>query len=64
MSSARFEVDQGNQSIYTDVVVPWNGEDICLEFHHAKEPHTAKIAAYVMEKLQYYAIHYNLVPRA
>jgi hypothetical protein len=64
MSAARFEVDQGGQSIYTDVVVPWNGDDVYLEFHHAKEPHTAKIAAYIMEKLQYYAIHYNLVPRA
>ena len=32
-----------------------------LEFHHAKEPRAAAMAAYIMGKLQRYAIRFNLV---
>jgi hypothetical protein len=62
---ATFEVNQGGQSLYTDVIIPWGSEDLYVEFHHLSEAHckAASISAYIMEKLQYYAIQYNLVPR-
>ena len=62
-AKAEFEVNQGEQGLYTDVVLPWNGDDTCVEFHHAKEARASAMASYIMEKLQYYAIHYNLIPR-
>ena len=64
-STARFEVDLGEQRTFTDAVVELGGDDIYLEFHHLSEAQckASSIAAYIMEKLQYYAIHYNLIPR-
>ncbi|MDQ3822157.1 MAG: hypothetical protein M3321_02815 [Actinomycetota bacterium] len=63
LDNAAFEVDQGDGEIYTDVVVPTADGTEYLEFHHAADPRAAAIAAYIMTKLQYYAIRYNLVPR-
>lgn len=62
---ARFELDAGDQDLFTDVVVPFRGEEAYLEFHHVSEAHcrAATMSAYIMEKLQAYAIHYNIVPR-
>lgn len=62
---ARFEVDLGDQDVYVDAVVPLEAEDLHLEFHHLSPPNcnAAKMSAYVMEKLQNYAVHYNLIPR-
>lgn len=64
-SLGRFEVDLGGQAAFTDAVVPLDGDDLYLEFHHLSASHVgaASMASYIMEKLQYYAIHYNLVPR-
>ncbi|WP_421799823.1 hypothetical protein [Haliscomenobacter sp.] len=61
----KLEVDQGDQNLYTDAIIVVNGEEKYLEFHHlsSKNCKASKISSYIMEKLQYYAIHYNLVPR-
>lgn len=60
-----YEVDLGTQGAFADAVVALDGDDQHLEFHHlsAAQCKASSMAAYVMEKLQYYAIHYNLVPR-
>lgn len=62
---ATFEYDAGDQNLYTDAVVPWGDGDLHMEFHHLSAAHckAATISAYIMEKLQYYAIHHNLAPR-
>jgi hypothetical protein len=60
---ASFEVDQGEADLFTDAIVPLDQTDVYLEFHHIATPGAAAMAAYVMEKLQYYAIRFNLVPR-
>jgi hypothetical protein len=63
LENAAFEVDQGDGEVFTDVVVPTSSGDEYLEFHHAADPRAAAIAAYIMGKLQYYAIRFNLIPR-
>lgn len=63
LDGAAFEVDQGAGEVFTDAVVPTNSGDLYLEFHHASEARAAAMAAYIMGKLQRYAIRYNLVPR-
>lgn len=62
---AGFEVNLGEQNLYADVIAPWSDQDLYLEFHHLSgaKCKAASMAAYVMEKLQHYAVHYNLVPR-
>jgi hypothetical protein len=62
---ASFENDLGSQDVFADVVVPVDDGDAYLEFHHLSGGNckAAAMAAYIMEKLQYYAIHYNVVPR-
>ena len=60
---ASFEVDQGEADLFTDAIVPVGDTEVYLEFHHVARPSAAGMAAYVMEKLQYYAIRFNLVPR-
>jgi len=64
-SLGNFEVDLGEQNLYTDAVVPLGSDDLYLEFHHLSGAHCrpASIASYVMEKLRGYAIHHNIVPR-
>jgi hypothetical protein len=60
---ASFEIKHASGEVVTDAVVPVNDLDVHLEFHHVARPVASGISAYVMEKLQYYAIAYNLVPR-
>lgn len=55
LAHASFEVDQA--------AIPVGEADLYLEFHHAKEPRAAAMAAYIMGKLHRYAIRFNLVPR-
>ena len=64
-SEGAFEVDQGDQNSFTDAVIPLNGDDLYLEFHHLSEAHcrAASISAYVMDKLRTYAWHHNIIPR-
>ncbi|MDI1450779.1 hypothetical protein [Polyangium sp. 6x1] len=61
----KFEVDGGDGNLFTDAVATNSGEEIYLEFHHLSPENcvASKMASYIMEKLQMYAIHYNLVPR-
>jgi hypothetical protein len=60
-----FEVDAGEQNLFTDVIINWQEGKYYIEFHHLSEAHcnAAKIASYIMGKLQGYAIHYNVIPR-
>ena len=60
-----FEVDAGNQNLFTDVIVRWQDVKYYVEFHHLSEAHcnAAKMASYIMEKLRSYAIHYRIIPR-
>lgn len=64
-SLGSFEVDLGEQDIYTDAVIPLGANDLYLEFHHLSPAHAraASISSYVMEKLRTYAIRHNLIPR-
>ncbi len=64
-ANARFEVDAGAGEVFTDCVVSLAGDDLYLEFHHISPANctAARIAAYIMGKLQTYALHYNLIPR-
>ncbi|MBX3736905.1 MAG: hypothetical protein KF715_09470 [Candidatus Didemnitutus sp.] len=67
-SATQFEVDGGDQNLYTDVVLHRTGSASMatfLEFHHISEANCSAsgMAAYIMEKLRAYAIHYNLIPR-
>jgi hypothetical protein len=63
LDNAAFEVDQGMRELFTDVVTPTATGDEYLEFHHTSYPRAAAMASYIMGKLQYYAIRFNLVPR-
>ena len=60
-----FEVDAGEQNLFTDAIISWETKKHYLEFHHLSEEHcnAAKMASYIMGKLQRYAIHYNIIPR-
>lgn len=62
---AKFEVDLGYANAFADAVVPSGEIEYHLEFHHLSDAHckAASMAAYIMEKLQAYALHYNLIPR-
>jgi hypothetical protein len=64
-SLGNFEVDLGEQDVYTDAVIPLGADDLYLEFHHLSPAaaRAASIASYVMEKLRIYAIRHNIVPR-
>lgn len=64
-SLGSFEVDLGEQDVYTDAVIPLGANDLYLEFHHlsAQNARAASIASYVMDKLRVYAIRHNLIPR-
>ncbi len=61
--NAKFEAS--SDELITDVIIEVNENEFYLEFHHLskKNCRAAKMAAYIMEKLQTYAINYNLVPR-
>jgi hypothetical protein len=65
ISEVTFEVNAGNRNLFADAVVLVQNRKYTLEFHHLSEKHcnAAKMASYVMEKLQNYAIHYNIIPR-
>ena len=60
-----FEKNLGEGNAFADAVIPIDQIDVNLEFHHIKPElcKASKIAKYVMDKLQAYAIHYNLIPR-
>jgi hypothetical protein len=62
-SLGNFEVDQGERQVYSDAVIPTDIGDMHLEFHHIAEPSVAAMSAYIMGKLQEYAIRYNIIPR-
>ncbi|MBD2681343.1 MULTISPECIES: hypothetical protein [Nostoc] len=59
-----YEVDAGEQQLFTDAITQVKNREIYLEFHHLSSDNclAAKMAAYIMGKLQTYAIRYNLVP--
>lgn len=61
----RFEVDLGKANAFADAVIPSDGVEYHLEFHHLSEKQctASSIASYIMDKLQAYALHYNLIPR-
>jgi hypothetical protein len=65
LKKTRFEVDGGDQNLYTDVVLSQDAKELYLEFHHLSEANckAASMASYIMAKLRAYAIHYNLAPR-
>jgi len=60
---ASFEVHHPKGGLITDAVVPVGDADAYIGFHHVAKPGASALAAYVMEKLQYYAIQYNITPR-
>lgn len=64
-SEGSFEVDLGDANSFADAVIALDGEALHLEFHHLSPAHckASSIAAYVMEKVQTYAVNYNLIPR-
>lgn len=64
-SKGAFEVDLGDANAFADAVVPLDGEEIHLEFHHLSPEHckASTMSAYIMRKMQGYAINYNLIPR-
>lgn len=61
----RFEVDAGDQNLFHDTIIKVLNNDFYLEFHHLSPKNcvAAKMASYIMDKLQAYAIHYNLATR-
>ncbi len=61
----RFEVDAGEQNLYHDAIIKIASNELYLELHHLSPENcvAAKMASYIMAKLQAYAIHYNLAPR-
>lgn len=61
----RFEVDAGDQNLYHDAIIKVANNEFYLELHHLSPDNcvAAKMASYIMAKLQAYAIHYNLTPR-
>ncbi|GAA2522531.1 hypothetical protein GCM10010201_20740 [Pilimelia columellifera subsp. columellifera] len=60
-----FEVDLGDSGAFADAVILMRDEELHLEFHHLSPAHckASSMAAYIMEKLKTYALHYNLIPR-
>lgn len=64
-SEGRFEVDLGERDTFTDAVIPLDGDDLHLEFHHLSSAHcrAASMASYMMEKLRTYAWRHNVIPR-
>jgi hypothetical protein len=64
-SAGKFEVDLGDARAFADAVIPLHMTDLHLEFHHLSAAHckASSMAAYIMEKLQVYALQYNLIPR-
>jgi hypothetical protein len=64
-SEGSFEVDLGERDLFTDAVVPLDGEDLHLEFHHLSSAHcrASSMSSYIMEKLRTYAWRHNIVPR-
>ena len=65
LTKTRYEVDGGEQNLYTDVILSRPTDSLYLEFHHLSEPNcnAATMSAYIMHKLRTYATHHNLVPR-
>lgn len=61
----RFEVDLGAANAFADAVIPLAENPLHLEFHHLSEAHcqASSMSSYIMNKLQTYALHYNLIPR-
>jgi hypothetical protein len=64
-TNVRYEVDAGDQNLYTDAIIGMKNEDYFLEFHHLSSASctAAAMSAYIMDKLRAYAIHYQLIPR-
>jgi len=62
-SLGEFEVDLGDRQVYADAVVPTGLGDLNFEFHHIAEPSVSAMSAYIMGKLQEYAIRFNIIPR-
>ena len=64
-SLGSFEVDLGEQDTFTDAVIPLDGEDLHLEFHHLSSAHcrAASMSTYIMDKLRTYAWRHNVIPR-
>jgi hypothetical protein len=61
----RYEVNAGDQNLYTDSILTLKGEEHFIEFHHLSSASctAAAMSAYIMDKLRSYAIHYQLIPR-
>jgi hypothetical protein len=64
-SLGAFEVDLGERDTFTDAVIPLDGDDLHLEFHHLSQAHcrASSMAAYIMEKLRTYAWRHHIIPR-
>lgn len=62
---SKFEVDGGDQNLYTDAILKMNDSNTYLEFHHLSDANckASSMASYIMDKLRAYAIHYQLAPR-
>ena len=63
--SIQYEVDAGDQNLYTDAIVKINDAEYSLEFHHLSEGKckAASMSSYTTGKLRDYAIHHNLAAR-
>lgn len=61
----RFEVDAGQQNLYTDLIANINSTELYFEFHHLSVANckAASMASYIMDKLRAYAFHYNILQR-
>jgi hypothetical protein len=64
-SRIQYEVDAGDQNLYTDAILPIDNQEFYLEFHHLSQKRclASAMSAYIMKKLRGYAYHYNLIPR-
>jgi len=60
-----FEVNAGEQNLYTDMICSVDSQEFYLEFHHLSINNckAASMASYIMGKLRAYAFHYNLIKR-
>jgi len=65
LRDTRYEVDAGEQNLYTDCIAAVGEDHYHLEFHHLSPSQckASRMASYIMDKLRSYALHYNLVPR-
>ena len=63
--SIKYEVDAGDQNLYTDAIAKINDNEYYLEFHHLSEGKckAASMSSYTNGKLSDYAIHHNLAER-